>query len=622
MNAAAACQYGFNPYAEHPDTAGLFSSIKKAVSGAAKVVAKVASAPERLAVNAAAKAGIPGAKYAVMAIAPGLAATTQGGQVVSAGLNSIANPNWKALVSNAQTMLKNSGPAGLVASGALGAMQAGLSGKNLESIAWAAAEGAAPAGIDKAIAAAEAIRHGASVITTALNAAAQSFVPGSTEKFGFDTAIATLKKAANKAALNVARSALPNEGARRAFDAAIGTISKGAVSAPSLTGLLKRAGSLPIINLTKPKALLSAVPSATHDVFRAIQRNPTLMSDPSALARTMMTNGASVNDAMKMVGARGVSLLPWKSLQPHVVTFIRKYVPQAPLTALRHAHTNIGGLSSTGTTYIVEKGDGPWAIAQKLSGNGNNWKMLLDYNKDKKPTVDKNVWVGEVLNLPPSWQKPVAVASNPKVSNTLPAAPAPTIAPVPDVVSQATQAANQIVPGLLQAKAILAAWGKTDGVNQAGLTDYGANPADFSTTMGPRDTLMLSSFQNWDNKTLGDGLNTSGNLDAKTLQALQSWASARATAAVPTTTPVPIVSSPGLPSVSTPSVSTDPLPVVIPAGVIGGTDSNPAAPKVATADQPASGGSGGLIAGGAIIGGLLFGVPGALIGGAAGAAIS
>jgi hypothetical protein len=598
-----------------------------AVSSVGKTVAKVASAPESLALKAVAKTGVLPkgvAKIALTAVAPGLAATTQGGQVAASTLNTIAHPNIKNLAANAQLALKNAGPAGLVASGAIGAMQAGLSGKNLESIAWAAAEGAAPAGIDTAIKAAEAIRHGGNILTNALSAASASFTPGSPEAFGFDSAIATLKKEATKAALGAARSALPSEGARRAFDAAVGVVSQGAKGIPDMSVLVKRAGGIPNIVVQRVTNKLSAVPSATKAVLDAVTRNPTLLaSNRQMLAQAMRTNAATVNDALKLATSNGKPLLPWRSMQPHVVAFIRKYVPNAPLTALRHAHTNVGGLDATGTTYIVEKGDGPWVIAQKLSGNGNNWKMLLDYNKDKKPTVDKNVWVGEVLNLPPSWQKPINLGlPNPMKSNTLPSVPAPTIAPAPNVVTQVTQAATSIVPSILQAKAILAAWGKTDGINQGGLTDYGLNAADMSTTMGPRDTMMLQSFQNWDNKTLGDGLPVDGNLDSKSLTALQAWATARATAAASSPTVNPSTSV-GLPQVNA-SSDNSVVPTVIPAGVIGGTDSStkPATPAVASAAKPATGGGGGLIAGGAILGGLLWGIPGALIGGAAGAAIS
>jgi hypothetical protein len=134
--------------------------------------------------------------------------------------------------------------------------------------------------------------------------------------------------------------------------------------------------------------------------------------------------------------------------------------------------------------------------------------------------------------------------------------------------------------------------------------------------------MMLQSFQNWDNKTLGDGLPVDGNLDSKSLTALQAWATARATAAASSPTVNPSTSV-GLPQVNA-SSDNSVVPTVIPAGVIGGTDSStkPATPAVASAAKPATGGGGGLIAGGAILGGLLWGIPGALIGGAAGAAIS
>lgn len=387
------------------------------------------------------------------------------------------------------------------------------------------------------------------------------------------------------------------------------------VTNPMRSPMFTRPGSLPIISLSRLPAKLSAVPSATKAVVDAIKKNPALVgASRQLLAQGMRTNAATVNDAMAII-SRQKNLLPWRSMSPHTVAFIRKYAPNAPLMALRHAHTDVGGLDSSGTVYIVEKGDGPWAIAQKLIGNGNRWKELLDYNKDKKPTIDKNVWVGEHINLPPSWKRPVA-AANPKTP-ALPSVPAPTIAPAPDLITQATTTATTVVPAILQAKAILAAWGKTDGINQGSLSDYGLNPADMSTSMGPRDTMMLQSFQSWDNKTLNEGLPVDGNLDAKTLTALQNWASARATSAVPSATPTV---SPGTPFPQAPAA---PVTITVP-DVIGGTAPTPvtATPTVATPAKPATGGSGAAIAIGAVVGGLLFGVPGALVGAAGGAAIS
>jgi nucleoid-associated protein YgaU len=387
------------------------------------------------------------------------------------------------------------------------------------------------------------------------------------------------------------------------------------VANPMRSPLFKRAGSIPIISLAKKVNKLSSVPSATNGVVRAIQRNPALLAQQTqAVANLMRTNSATVNDAMNII-AQKKNLLPWRSMSSTTVSFLRRHVPNAPMAALKHAHTNIGGLDSTGTTYIVEKGDSPWAIAQKLIGNGNRWKELLPYNKDKKPTLDKNVWIGEVINLPPAWQKPKATPANPTALPSIPV-PSPSIAAKPDLITAATNAANSIIPGVLQAKTILVAWSKTDGINQAGVSDYGQQAQDLSTTMGPRDTLQLQSFQVWDNKTLGDGLNVSGNLDARTLQALQSWAANRASqGSVPSAVPIVV----------------EPIPTVIPDIVIGGTSPTPPVvapppqtvlPAVASKNTPATGGSGALIAGGAVAGGLLFGIPGAIVGGIAGAALS
>jgi nucleoid-associated protein YgaU len=612
--AFAAVQPGFDPYSGHADTGGFFShltdqihraafrrgfghhyghnagslfgSIAHAIGGAAKGVAKGVS---RVAHDAThpkdlIKDSVYATKYSV---------------------THVALPVVKKAMPVIQTVLKNAGPIGMVASGAIGAMNAGLSGKNLEDIAWAAAEGAAPTGIDAAIKAAESVRHGGNVISNAIKVASTSFTSGTPEELGFNSAINVLKSNASAAAMGVARRALPSEGARRAFDAAVGTVS----SAVKGTPLQVRAMSIPSLNLSRPRALISAMTPNLKGVVDALKKNPSLAAThPQLLANQFGTTVATVNDALKRTG--GMNILPWRSYSPQAVSFIQKFHPSAPLAALRAIHHNTGGLDDTGTKYIVVKGDSPWAIAQKLSGNGANWTQLKALNTEKNPTIDKNVWVGEILNIPAAWQKPVPAANPAPTPSALPSVPQPTIAPLPtgpvNIPSSVT-----VPAGILQAKSTLVAWNKTDGVNEAGVTDYGQQAVDMSTTMGPRDTLELASFQAWYNKTFNSTLNMSGNLDAATLAALQSWAEDRAARAIPIGT---VMTQPDPGDVTNPNVTTIPV-------VVGGNSTPPPTPVVAPA-KPSHGGGIALPAIGAIAGGLLFGVPGALIGGAAGAAIS
>ncbi len=647
---------------DYPDTAGFFSSIGKIAKGAVKSVAKVATtaakvytAPVSLAAKVVKNVPVIGSVAKAYGQLQSLPLSVTQGVLSGQRLDRVAINNLKQTLNSAktlapyvQTVISFVPGVGTGVSAAIGAGLAIAEGKSITDAMLAGVKGSLPGGAaaQAAFEVGKGAIQGKPIDQIAINALPISDQQKTLLKQGLSAVkdVAAGKNVAHSIIDNAVK-ALPAQygkalqigmamGHAKNLQDAIKTgvtqgatvygsklLSQSGVTNPMRSPLFQRANSIPNILVKQVRAPISAVPSATKAVLDAVKRNPALMaSSRQLLAQAMRTNSATVNDAMAIAG-RQRNLLPWRSMTPHTVAFIRRYVPNAPLTALRHSHTNIGGLDSSGTVYIVEKGDGPWAIAQKLTGNGNRWKELLDYNKDKKPTVDKNVWVGEPLNLPPSWQKQVKSAP-PLVA--LPSAPKPTIAPTVDPVTAVTNTVTSIVPSILQAKAILAAWGKTDGINQAGLTDYGLNPADFSTTMGPRDTMMLQSFQVWDNKTLNAGLSPNGTLDAATLSELQNWASARSQSAASSPAIPTVVASPGLPqsggSLSVPALNSA-IPIVIP-DVIGGTAPPTATPAVASKAAPATGGSGALIAGGAIIGGLLFGVPGALLGGAAGAAVS
>lgn len=484
--------------------------------------------------------------------------------------------------------------------------------------------------IQQATGAAQAIRNGSPALQKTLKAAVSNFRSGSPEHLGFVTAVKVLgQTSGNQAAMGIARRALPNDAARAGFDTAVGTISRTVTANPG--ALAKRAGSIFVPTVVKAKQAISPYQPNLKHAIDALTRNPTLATKhPMVLAAQFGTSQQVVLDALKRVGTK--RLLPWRSMSPQGAGFVSKWARFAPARALSFGTRDTAGLDESGTKYIVEKGDSPWAIAQKLTGNGNRWKELLPVNTDKKPSVDKNVWVGEVLNLPSSWQKPVAAPApspGPAVSSQpLPTAPsAPSNSPAPQI---------SVAPGVLQAKSILVAWGKTDGVNQAGVTDYGERVEDMSTEFGPRDSLQLQSFQNWNNKSAANTkLDVDGKLGPKSLAALQSWAEERAKASIPapvTVTvpeiviaepapvPTPVVSAPSLPAPPTVTVALpapSPAPSPVPAVA---TPQQPATPETVAATSP--GGSMAPVVAGAIAGGTLFGLPGAIIGGIAGAAIA
>lgn len=593
----AALTPGFDPYAGHSDTGSFFSKIGHAISHAAKDIGNEA------------KRGLHDATHPKDFLKDSFS-------VAKYGYKNIVKPAVMKGLPIVQTVLKDAGPIGMVAGGAIGAMKAGLSGKNLESIAWAAAEGAAPTGIDKAIGAAEALRHGSNVLTTALHQAASAITPGSPEHLGFQSALDVLKASGSKAALGVARRALPTEGAQRAFDAAIGTVSQAVSKNQSL---MVRPGAPIARSLGRPRPPISSMHPNLKAVVDSLKRNPSLMAtDPMVLANKFSTNHATILDAMKHVGTK--QLLPWRSMSPRAMSFILKWHPHAPVSALGHGTNDTAGLDQTGTKYVVVKGDSPWAIAQALSGNGNNWTQMKALNTDKNPTIDKNIWTGEVLNIPVSWQKPVAPVPVPAPPPAVAVQPAPVI----PAVIQPVPAQISVSPSILQAKAILVAWGKTDGVGKSMIVDYGTQAADLSTTMGPRDTTQLAAFQNWDNSSFSAGLPVTGQLDPATLLALQTWAENRAEQAIPNATGN-VITLPPMIVTAPPQVYNLPNLATVPPGVTPTPSGASPLPAVAstTSTTPTQGvGKMGAAVGGAAIGGVLFGIPGAIIGGIAGAAIA
>jgi hypothetical protein len=530
-----------------------------------------------------------------------------------------------------------------------GAALAKSGAKNMNLFTKAASNlGVTKAGIEKAVGAAQAIKNGSPVLKSSLAKAVSSYVANSPGHVGFKTAVAVLKNTSgNKVAMGVARRALPNEAARQGFDAAVGVVAKTVSQNPG--GLAKRAGSSFVANLSKPKANLSPYQPNLKHAIESMTRNPTLvMQHPMVLANKFGTSQQTVLQALKHVGTQ--RLMPWRSLSPNAANFIRKWNPNANVGMLTHGTNDTAGLDESGTKYIVEKGDSPFKIAQKLTGNGNRWTELKALNADKKPAITVNVWVGEVLNLPASWQKPTVKQQSPgPAASSQPAPQAPT-------ASTTVAAPISIAPGILQGKGILVAWGKTDGVKEAGVSNYGATAEDLSTNFGPRDSLQLKSYQNWNNKTGAAKLVVDGKLGPKSLASLQAWAEKRAAQAIPaspvqvsvpggTVTTLPEIVIEGSASSPSPVVVATPSPVVVTSPGIPQIPQLPVAvsvpaaptpsptPIVASPSQPVTvatpaaqpkpaGSSMGPALAGAAIGGTLFGLPGAIIGGVAGAAMA
>ena len=236
-----------------------------------------------------------------------------------------------------------------------------------------------------------------------------------------------------------------------------------------------------------------------------------------------------------------------------------------------------GALSADGRSYIVEKGDSAWRIAQNLTGDGNKHVLeILRANAPPKAIIRNGmtlasgatirmgdnfkylktgeilkipaVWIGKFVNktaqtappapgapvpsLPPPRAVPVTQPPPQAPSSPLPAAVIPPVkmAPLPAVVDPGKlppTAERDDPAAIAQAKTILVAWEHTDGVAAAGLPDYGGNPADTSPIWGARDSWELRAFVVWSNAH-GTALSLLGDLTQAKLDALVAWAENRA----------------------------------------------------------------------------------------------
>lgn len=649
------------------------------------------------------------------------------------------------LVPIARTALKNSGPWGMVANGTISAMEAGLSGKNIGNIALAAAQGAAPSGIDSAIGAGAALARGDNVLNTAMKHGAQAFAPGTGERFAYSLATDALRKGALKPDLGAARRALQTEGQRRAFDAAVGTLSRaaggGVAVRPSggLFSAIRRAATaerpfsvirptlappVQLARLKRPIALDAfSISPNRFPLWRPLSpfaarfvrarapfvSNVALIGDVGTLSGgaiaanmpliknigdrqpavrilqdtlrnkfkpSQVTTGvydmATFNTVKAFQSAKGlgrpdgaVGQMTWSALElspslstPPQVSPTITTTPTVPIAVTVPISTGGGGLAGG-----ARAADMP--IIQAIGDKRPQVTTLQLTLKQKfSPTlVVTGVYDTVTFNTVKKFQAARGLKVDGSVGpSTWAALEGPTAQPGTPIVLSPPVVGDQVVnpAATIQAKAILAAWGKSDGLTEAGLQDYGSRAEDTSATIGPRDKLMIVSFARWNNKTFGTTLPTDGALSPSISDALRLWAEKKAAAGVavatgaapvpalptlgtapgptPTVTPAP-TTLPALPAPVVPATLTVPAggpPPFVPTTPIftgptvpaGGPlisppparEPVPAAAPAGAAPPPAKDSTLAMAGGGGLLGFLVGGIPGALIGAAAGAA--
>ncbi|MBI3204490.1 MAG: hypothetical protein HYZ29_23335 [Myxococcales bacterium] len=368
----------------------------------------------------------------------------------------------------------------------------------------------------------------------------------------------------DKVAASAARGAVPGGAlGRAAFDAGLGVargqrIDRAALAAARSAATETLRGAAPGVRLPgfidpmaafgrRAVAEMSTVSPAVALAARALKRAPTLTAASVAtVAKTLGVPPQVAQDAMRLVGPRS---LPWRPMSRRAARFLRRFshVPERALTLTR----DTGALTVGPARIKLQSGDLPYLIAKKYAGDQTKWSQIATVNPGMKVVHNKDkagkvIWSGLSpwyanleVNLPPTWPN-------------LPggAAPAPSVPGVPTipVASEVTTAS------ILQAKATLAAWSKTDGASSAGVADYGTKLEDASPAWGARDRFTLSAFSAWWNKSgKTPALGTSGELSAAHSDALRAWVEGKAAA-------------PSAPAPTTPKPPQELPPMVIPGG--------------------------------------------------------
>jgi hypothetical protein len=458
---------------------------------------------------------------------------------------------------------------------------------------------------------------------TELTGAAISMVPSADAqailKGATDAALSgeNVLQGAKAAAIKDALAQIPNDAARNAIAATLQGKSPESIVENAGSQLLSRAAAaMPTGGVA---AVVTGITGKSPNQIIEAGKNMANMYKTTSVP-TMVPRPGTARPVLQAVRAPERSLEDRASL-PRPMRGIAR-VTHRPLTNrarlyIQNRAGNIGkdvsGLTQDGK-WLVQAGDTGQKIAKAVTGDQNRWKELIAVNPNNmKVSADVKAYGFPVytykynpINLPASWVKP-ATAPQPAPAS-VPVSVLPQANPVSTILTQVSTvlapAGDAAAQG--QARAILATWGKTDGSNQAGLTDYGGFSEIGATSWSARDVLMAASFGRWFNANVAaqHGLSAltpdDGQWNQNLADDLHYWAELKAAAVLPgvpaavtPATQAPTTSSTQnqpVPSGS-PSQSLPQLPQLPPLLASGTTPTVTVSPSSTTAQTPSGGGT-------------------------------
>jgi hypothetical protein len=422
-------------------------------------------------------------------------------------------------------------------------------------------------GIGTALAAglssAEALAKGKSLRDAALAGALGAVPGGAMAQRAAHMGAGAILRGKKRRHIHAYRKAL-NHDVRAAFD----------VGACEAADSLMRRGVLPSVVPVVHRANRDNLGSGqTAQAVRAIRKNPG-MSVLQVAKAAGLPNGLVATAMAQSKPRRGRQRL----LDSRTRAFIAKHAG--------HIFTaGTGGLDPSGKIWIVTSGDTGTKIAKAVVGDGNRWRELLGTNPEIARRAGSKkygfaIYPGDQVQLPAGWTVQSQAQSVPAPVAALPTAGAilaslPSVLPMPTTWSDIPQpsagpsapSAAAPDPGVLQSRAELVAWTKTDGPDVAPFPDYGTDPAESGAQWSDRDQLTAQTFEILWDKTPGvNQTDGTGGYNEQLAIALDSWAQMKAQHPEVAVTGAPVTPGllPGVLSQKVPTTQEAPPPAAPP----------------------------------------------------------